>query len=81
MIRSNKGSLKIEGSNYECLLDFQHIFAEMLNISPEIVVAVTGAFIDETHMALEETDKEVVKSLLELSLKIKSDVEGEKNND
>ena len=81
MIQSNRGSLKIEGSNFECLADFQHIYTEMMKLSPEIVLAVTGAFLDEAQTALEETDEELVKSLLAISLKIKNNVEGENNND
>lgn len=63
MIKSHEGQLSIEGDKAQVLLDFDHIYVEMMNIAPEIVQAVVmhhqddllGAKVDETGFVICES--------------------------
>ena len=47
MIKANEGEIIFEGTKVQVLLDFAHIFVEMINIAPEIVQGVAIRYQDD----------------------------------
>ena len=53
MIKSEQGTLTIEGMQGQILMDFAHIYDELINIAPEVVAATVlhfGGKLEEADM-------------------------------
>ena len=72
MIRFDKGTLEIRGANYEIMTDFNFIIEEILDKSPEIVLATffvraeqLKEYINKCDPVCLELSQEIIKKLLE----------------
>lgn len=81
MIKSHEGQLSIEGNKAQVLLDFDHIYIEMMNIAPEIVQAVVMHHQDDLLSAkVDSTGFAICEKILDSLATIESEDEDDESS-
>ena len=81
MITANKGDLKIRGTNYDILFEFNQIIGALQQDNPEIVLGAISAWSSILESKLDDVDKLTICAISHMSEDIiKGWLKGEDND-
>lgn len=81
MIKSHKGILSIKGNKVDTLIDFAHIYSDLIKVAPEIVQAVVIHYQDYLLDAkIDEVGFVVCESILNTLANMESEDKGDESS-